>query len=36
VPALFFLLALIGFTWRRDWTSKPAQYWLVISLAVSY
>ena len=36
VPALFFLLALIGFTWRRNWTGNPAEYWLVISLVVGF
>ena len=34
LPAVFFLMALIGFTWKRDWVSKEAEYWLVMSLIV--
>ena len=35
IPAVFFLFAFIGFIWKRDWSAKPTEYWLVISLAVS-
>jgi diguanylate cyclase (GGDEF)-like protein len=35
VPALFFLLALIVFTWRRNWTSGPIEHWIVFSLVVN-
>ena len=34
LPALFLLLALIGFTWGRNWACKPAERWLVMSLVV--
>ncbi|HDL16346.1 MAG TPA: diguanylate cyclase, partial [Rhizobiales bacterium] len=34
LPALFLFLALIGFTWRRNWACKPAERWLVMSLVV--
>lgn len=34
VPALFFLLALVGYFRNGQWTTDPFQHWLVLSLIV--
>ncbi len=35
LPALLFLLALIGFATSKNWTKKPTEYWLVMCLIIS-
>ena len=34
LPAVFFLLALIGIIRSENWTTDPIEYWLVMSLTV--
>ncbi len=36
VPALFFLLALIGYLYKGQWKSDPFEHWLVLSLIVGF
>jgi signal transduction histidine kinase/DNA-binding response OmpR family regulator len=36
VPALFFLLALIGYLRKGDWKTDPFEHWLVLSLIVGF
>ena len=36
VPALFFLLALIGYLRKGQWKTDPFEHWLVLSLIVGF
>jgi diguanylate cyclase (GGDEF)-like protein/PAS domain S-box-containing protein len=36
VPALFFLLALIGYLHKGQWKTDPFEHWLVLSLIVGF
>lgn len=36
LPALFFLLALVGYLQKGEWRTSAFEYWLVLSLIVSF
>ncbi|MEK8015296.1 MAG: ATP-binding protein [Candidatus Parabeggiatoa sp.] len=36
IPALFFLLALIGYLKKGHWKTNPFEHWLVLSLIVAF
>ena len=36
VPALFFLLAFLGFLQKGDWRRDPFEHWLLVSLLISF
>ena len=36
IPALFFFGAWVGYLRRGDWRTEPFQYWLLISLMISF
>src|SRR5690606_16317944 len=35
LPALFFLLAFLGFLWKRSWRTDVFEHWLLVSLLLS-